>query len=102
MGTIFLSGVPDDRDQFLEMSVKAAATTKTYSRAGQWEYCAYTCISVCVWVCASVDGVGDISGCLCTDLRLCGWVHSDMSQATSRPHESVSLGGGILMWKWEQ
>lgn len=42
----------------------------------------------------------DLSVCFCADL--CVWAHSDMSQATSRPHKSMSLGGGILMWKWEQ
>lgn len=37
-------------------------------------------------MCASVDG----------------WIHISFSQATSRPHESPALGGGILMWQWEQ
>lgn len=72
--------------------------------------CVY--VYVCACVCAGIHacrsawvlmrGVRDISVCLCMDLRLCGWAHSDMSQATSRPHKSMSLGGGILMWKWEQ
>lgn len=31
-----------------------------------------------------------------------GWIHISFSQATSRPHESPALGGGILMWQWEQ
>lgn len=72
--------------------------------------CARVHVSVCLHagshacrpVGALTRGVGDMSVCLCMDLRLCGWAHSDMSQATSRPHKSMSLGGGILMWKWEQ
>ena len=70
------------------------------------------CVCMCVCVCAGIHacrpawvlmrGVRDISVCLCIDVRLCGWAHSDMSQATNRPHKSMSLGGGILMWKWEQ
>lgn len=64
--------------------------------------CVRTGIHACRPARVLMRGVRDISVCLCMDLRLCGWAHSDMSQATSRPHKSMSLGGGILMWKWEQ
>lgn len=94
------------------MHVQAAATIKTYSSMGQWDNCVCTCTCDCVCVHAGTHacrpvraltrGVRDMSVCLCMYSRLCGWAHSDMSQATSRPHKSMSLGGGILMWKWEQ
>lgn len=74
------------------------------------------CVSACrksdVQACVSVDdrrpvlvlmrGVRDIRVGLCIVLPLCRLTHSDMSQATSWPHKRMSLGGGILMWKWEQ
>lgn len=71
------------------MRVQAAGTITTCSNEGQRD----DCVSVSVHAC----GPEPACACLCTDLRLCGWAHSDMSQATSRPHKSASLGGGILM-----
>lgn len=59
-------------------------------------------LCACVSVCVLMRRVRDIRVRLCMVLHLCGWAHSDMSQATSQPHKSMSLGGGILMWKWEQ
>lgn len=65
---------------------------------GQWD----DCVCMCIYECVCVHAGRDIVVCLCMDLRLCGWAHSEMSQATSRPHKSMFLRGGILMWKWEQ
>lgn len=70
-----------------------------------------TCVYLSVRAHSGIQWRAGLYGCrheesetlsVCLDLHLCGWAPLDMSQATSRPHKSVSLGGGILMWKWEQ